>query len=284
LLILVLGGLAACSTYSTFKEVPTNCSVEGGYDFDPNSTFPFETAADATTWWSPSGDPFCNGNDGGPARSISLSVDPIEGGSRCGSSKAALVFHAAHCNDWGALVGFSNFGPRDESAYEGMSFWARSPGNTGKGFSIVMDDANTVGNTAGANCTNYDGGSPGQVTAGTYDPATGTPISGSTGAAALPDQCGNSYSAVVAVTGVWRFYTIPWSEFTQLAQPNRVPNSALTQTGGVPGTGLLTSKLWTLILRLPKESETDLWLDNLSFYRKKGSLAGADAGPDAAQK
>jgi hypothetical protein len=282
-LLLVLGWSPACDTYPTFKYTSSaDCSAEDDYEFDPKSTFPFETTEDGSALWSPEGDPFCNGNDGGPPRSISMGVETIDDGPRCGSSKAALVFRAANCNDWGALFGFSNFGPRDESAYEGMSFWARSPGNTGKNLTIVMDDANTA-SADGSNCRVYDGGAPGQATASTMAP-DGTLISGTTSEASQPDQCGNAYTMVVVLTGDWRFYTIPWSEFTQTAQPNRVPSAALTETGGVPGTGLLTSKIWNLILRVPKESRSELWIDNFGFYRKKGSASGVDAGPDAAQR
>jgi hypothetical protein len=280
-LLLGLGGSVGCETYPTFEApLPTDCSTEDTYDLHMVSKF--DTAADGSALWGPAGDPFCNGNDGGPPKAVSLGVETMSDGPRCGS-KAALLFRSANCNDWGALAGFSNFGPRDESAYEGMSFWARSPGNTGKAFSIVLDDANTAG-MAGSNCTVYDAGAPGQGTVTVLDPATGTPISGTTSAAAMPDQCGNAYNAIVPLTGEWRFYTIPWSQFTQTAQPNRVPNVELTETGGIPGTGLLPSKIYNLIVRVPKEMKMELWIDNLSFYRKKGAAAGADAGPDAAQK
>jgi hypothetical protein len=84
----------------------------------------------------------------------------------------------------------------------------------------------------------------------------------------------------MAVTNEWALYTIPWSNFTQGAYPNRVPNSVLTETGDVPGTGLLTSKLFSLGIRPPKEAPFELWIDKLSFYRKK---ANPDAGPDAVQ-
>jgi hypothetical protein len=85
----------------------------------------------------------------------------------------------------------------------------------------------------------------------------------------------------MVVTSEWRFYPIPFSAFQQADNPNRVPNTALTDVGTVPRTGLLTSALRTLILRAPKEAEMDLWLNNLAFYRKKGVTTGADAGPDA---
>jgi hypothetical protein len=83
------------------------------------------------------------------------------------------------------------------------------------------------------------------------------------------------------VTSEWVFYTIPWKQFTQQPYPNRVPNSILTETGDVPGTALLTNQLYGLTIGPPKEAPFDLWLDKVTFYRKKGHAPGADAGLDA---
>jgi hypothetical protein len=97
----------------------------------------------------------------------------------------------------------------------------------------------------------------------------------------LPDQCGNSYTVVVLVTGDWQLYTIPFGHFQQGATPNRVPNAELTATGSAPGTTLLTSQLMLLGVRLPKALATDLWIDDLAFYRHKGwAPPGRDGGVD----
>ena len=65
----------------------------------------------------------------------------------------------------------------------------------------------------------------------------------------------------------WAFYTVPFNRFQQDPKPNRVPNALLTNTGNVPGTGLLTDQLLQLILRMPKEAKAELWIDNLAYYR-----------------
>jgi len=272
ILLFGLGGLVACSPYSTFKDVPTNCSVEDGYDFDTKNTYPFDTTSDASSVWGPSGDAFCT--------NMSLGVETMPDGPRCGSS-AALVFREATCNDWGSLFGFSTFGPRSEQAYEGMSFWARSPGNTDKTFLILLDDANTASGAGICTPPPVLTNTQNQPCLTVLDQSGNTTASSGCGAPPLPDACGNSYTAVVSVTSEWAFYPIPWSRFTQLAQPNRVPNSFFPQTGGIPGTGLMPSALWNLMIRAPKGGAMELWIDNLSFYRKKGSVAGADAGSDA---
>ena len=204
-------------------------------------------------------------------------------GARCGSATAG-VLRADHCNDWGALFGFNVGAPRDVSAagpqgaFEGFSFWARAPGNTGKSFTLVLDDTNTV--SSAGKCKDYgDAGVAGQTTGPGTD-QNGNPISsGGSVSVSPPDACGNSYSAMVVVSTGWRFYTVPFTQFTQAANQNRVPN-AVFAAGTVPGTGLVTSGLMSLVMRMPREERMELWIDALSFYRKKGAArpAGADAG------
>jgi hypothetical protein len=286
-LLLGLGGSVGCDKYPTYKDVPINCSVTDQYDFAPLAGF-------ESAFWGPSGDTLCN-----PA-SLSKAVQS-DGGPQCGTMKAALVIRSSHCNDWGSLTGFSNFGSpaKDESACLGLSFWARSPGNSTKTFTILLDDMNTfkqdppttdasaqqeIDGGTGSYCVDLtaDGGTApqsGPSPGTTFDPS-GNIIPGSSGAAPLPNQCGNSYSAIVLVTSEWRLYTIPWAKFVQDANPNRVPNSDLTQIGPTAGTALLTNRLRNLVLRFPKEAEMELWLADMGFYAPKGTLPRNDAGFD----
>jgi len=69
------------------------------------------------------------------------------------------------------------------------------------------------------------------------------------------------------VTSDWRFYTVSWSDFEQAGNPNRVPNS-LFDGGPVPETGLQIARLRGLTIRVPKEAEFELWLADLTFYRR----------------
>jgi hypothetical protein len=282
-LLLGLGGAVGCSAYPTFKEVPINCSVEAEYEFDTNNP----VALDA----------WCSGDTTPDASATASAAELTNGDSPCGST-SALVFRATHNNDWGSTCGFNNFGkyddstkltsPRDESAYDGLSFWARAPGNTNKDFTISFYDANATAydpnSTPGGHCKIYsvDGGTEGATIVTMLDPSTGQTISGAATATRLPDECGNNrgngYDDIVMVTSEWAFYTLPWGQFTQWPYPNRVPNSILTDIGPVPGTGLLTAKLYNLGLRPPKEVSFELWLDNVRFYRKKVQT------PDAGQR
>ena len=257
LLLLALGGVVGCTPYQTWKEVSIDCTADDGYQvkiYDP-----FDTVG---------GTPFWASGDGTPNKVASADVEEIADGARCGST-AAEVFRASGNDDWGSLAGYSNFSPGDVSMYDGMSFWARAPGNTTKGFTLLLDDPNTA-NLSGSNCKYYGvaGGTAYAGGTGT-DPGTGQTLSsGTVTRAVYPDECGNSYYVTMLVTADWSFYTIPFTAFHQNALPNRVPNAVLTEVGNVPGNGLLTDNLKNLIVRFPKEANTELWMDDLGFYSK----------------
>jgi len=208
----------------------------------------------------------------------------IPEGAVCGQAMA-LEIQAYHNNDWGALVGFYAFGPKDASANLGVSFWARAPGATNKSFTLAVDDTNTALDmtTDGGTCTDYsqDGGTI-TGTGTIIDQATGMPIGGVSSTAPPPDSCGNSYSTVFTVTTGWVFYTFPFTVFHQSPQPNRVPNDKLPNKGPLyPESALLTNKLMNIIFRMPREATTDLWIAKLSFYRNKTPSDLADAGAGA---
>jgi len=273
LVVAVLGGLG-CSKYPTLKtQSPTvDCAVMNAYDFDP-------TVIDDGMHTYGSGDPFADAN-------LTPGHTAIPAGSLC-EETTALEFQASGHNDWGDLFGFYGFGPRDESAYEGMSFWSRAPGATNKSFTISLDDVNTFASdgTVVVNCTNYnvDGGNQGP-TQPAVDPNTGIPISGTTNNAPPSNACGNSYTTTVIVTTDWQLYTIPFTQFRQSAMPSRVPNDKLTEVGTVPGTGLLTNKIMGLVFRMPKAATTDLWLAKMAFYRNKTAGTAGDGGADVPQR
>src|SRR5579863_7141328 len=280
---LALGSALGCTAYATYKPpVPPDCSVMNVYDIDTIDTV-------LTMAWS--------SKDNTPDGSVSTDAGTFPDGPLCGDGNV-LVVKSNHDNDWGSLFGFYAFGKKDESTREGLSFWARAPGNTGKAFTVLLDDPNTYdpyvsctadGGTvlppgdAGSFCTTYctlDAGMGG--TPPTYGP-DGTLLSSGTSVAPPPaNACGNEYSTEVVVTQNWQFYTIPFDQFQQQpAKPNRVPNAVFTETGTVPGTPLLTSAIMNMIFRFPKESPEDLWISHLGFYRKKVAGApAADGGVD----
>jgi hypothetical protein len=293
-LILGLGGVVGCSAEPLFKNDSINCtSVEADYVFDSNVVSSPWCSGDTTPHYDAAAEIAAN------------TTESVLGGGPCDLSTYAMVLRTSHYNDWGSTCGFSGFIlentpaddagvqlpiPRDESAYDGISFWARAAEGTSIGFTLSLDDANTTtaAKGLGGHCKEYnaiDGGIAGSTTVGVADPATGQVLTGVAVASRQPDECGNNksngYSYVMAVTNLWAFYTIPWANFTQAAYPNRVPNSVLA-AGTVPGTGLLTNQLFGVNIRPPKEAAFELWVDNMRFY-KKVQKSGPDAGLDVAQ-
>jgi hypothetical protein len=287
-----LGAAFACTTgctaYSTFKQVPIDCEVEKQYDLVVDTMYMFDTVGGQSPGWTAA--------DPSPGALMTGQIEAIPGEPRCGST-AALVVRAARNNDWGSLFGFNGF-VRDAGEYEGLAFWARAPIGSNTSFTMMLDDPNTSNPTSPPidvrdggvpplpdggreGCLNYvmDGG----VTSGggIIDIGTGMTIPGTVADAPEPDQCGNGYTEVVTVSQYWRLYTIPFTEFHQLPSTNRVPNQALQQTGGLTGTGLRPANISNLVLRMPKATPTELWIDNLGFYRKATGAAGGDGGVDA---
>jgi hypothetical protein len=269
-LFLTLGGGVGCTAYSTMKNVPLDCTADSDYDIQYVDMF---TPGESVNFWSTPDDSI--------NATMAVTISPLTDGARCGST-AALEIQADNDDDWGSLTGVNNFGPRDESAYQGLSLWVRAPGNTTKGFTILLDDTNTASGT-GTNCVTYttdagmnNGEPPPNVTVNGMVVSSGTST-----APSLPNACGNSYATELLVTTSWAFYRIPFAQFQQTKEPNLVPNADLTQVGNVPGTALITSKLMNLTLRMPKGAPVDFWISNLGFYRQK--VPGADGGVDAAQ-
>jgi hypothetical protein len=295
-LAVALAGALGCSAYPTYKNPPpTSCTVAdaatspaAAYEFKTIDTFEGEMNA-----------PFYGSGDMTPGAAITLTLGAPPIGAPCGS-QTALEIHSSGFNDWGSLIGYNNFATSnaDGSAYEGVSFWAHPGVSSNKAFTVIFDDPNTYNggmpNDAGIvppmpptyDCTGYptpDGGATGSHP--TYDPATGMQLSSGSASVPLPaNGCGNEYQAVVTVPDGWQLITVPFGDFQQLMTPNEVTsaNPYLTVKGIAPGTNLITSRLLGLTARFPKAMSTDLWIDNLAFYRHKGWVPSVrDAGADA---
>ena len=270
--LLALAATAGCAPYATRKVVPVDCTAQNGYVFDSIQSYfsMYEFNSPDTT----------------PNAVMKATVNPIPDGALCGDSSALEAVSTGN-NDWGSLFGFYSFPVKHEATMEGVSFWARAPGNTGKAFTLLMDDSNT--HDPDVSCGSGDGGlilpppPDSGIACTTYctldagvnaAPSTqygpdGQPLSSGTLMSAMPaNACGNQYWVVVEVTNDWRFYTIPFARFSQQRQPNLVgtPNG-LFSPGTTPGTTIVTSTINNMTFRFPKESAQDLWIDRLSFYR-----------------
>jgi hypothetical protein len=303
-LLFSLGGVLDCSSYPTYKGLPTDCSTESEYELydvakDKKAGRNLTLDDDPSHWYgapdyvpyvpdggSPTNDPYT-------ASMPTPTPEPIPNVSDaglCSEYSKAMVFRASHNNDWGGVFGnwqFAQSWPNDASEWngeqdywEGIAFWARAPGATVKGFTMALDDENTANPVTDAgivlipsNCRPY-GTDAGTLAGGGpvgIDPATGTPLTGSgTSRSPYPDECGNSYSTKVTVTSDWEFHVIPFSKFKQDANPNRLPNPSMD----VPSnpklqTTLLTSALRGISIRAPREANVELWIARMAFYHKK---------------
>ena len=177
----------------------------------------------------------------------------------------------------------------------GISFWSHPATNSNKALTLQLDDPNTYNGNAvsdgglvlptppTADCTGYPTPDAGTMGSGIVTDSNGMVLSsGTLTAPRPPNGCGNDYQAVVLLESGWQLVTIPFGTFKQLMTPNMVPNSELTTTGSALGTSLITSRLVLFTMRFPKAIGTDIWIDNLAFYRHKGwTPAGGDGGADA---
>jgi hypothetical protein len=230
--------------------------------------------------------------DGAPPTSVPPTTMPIPGGL-CADTDAgatyALVLQSSGHNDYGSGFGDYSFangfgsggysaggacGPDggpitpaqyvDASPYEGLSFWARNPGETTKGIILELTDIHsaTVTCPTAGQCVPYamDAGVNMYITMG----SNGTLPQGSGVSSAQPpaDACGNNFAVAVLTSENWQLYTIPFASFHQAFQPNRAPS------------GLDTAHLALFTIVVPKEGVVDLWIANLGFYRKKIPGAG----------
>ena len=78
-----------------------------------------------------------------------------------------------------------------------------------------------------------------------------------------PNDCGNNFSRVIEAHREWFLHLIPFELLQQQPLPNRQPG------------GIERSAIIQFSLNVPKDSNIELWLDDLGFYRRASS---ADAG------
>jgi hypothetical protein len=72
-----------------------------------------------------------------------------------------------------------------------------------------------------------------------------------------PGSCGNSFLFTLAVTDQWQLYTVPFSAFFQELKPNLRPE------------GVNPAHVNGFSVRMPKEANIALWIDDLAFYKRK---------------
>jgi hypothetical protein len=275
-------GVSSCSS-NPRPALVVDCSVTDPYEFDVLEQYSTGT----TPTWFGYGDMTPGGlamtvEAGGPDAGGLPRVLPIEGGI-CGIQDALVLASYGH-QDYGSgfgdysFGGFSGGGMCDPdsglpeapakyvnaSQYEGLSFWARNPGETTKGLTLELSDihSTTVKCPTSDQCLPYSNDAGNNLFVPISTNGTVQPGSGLATAQPPADACGNSFSVAILTTENWQLYTIPFSSFNQAFQPDRIPS------------GLDTAKLALFTVVVPKESVVDLWIANLGFYRTKAPEAG----------
>jgi hypothetical protein len=291
--------LASAGCGETWHAAPTlDCSEEGSYDIaERYSAMPSApeitssggvlTAGNIT--WYDYGDTTPGGHDNGDAGDAA--IDPtvdilVDGGSipwtrsipggRCGST-AALVLTSSGFHDYGSGYRDYNLGdlvsqtgflngqmgllPYDASKYQGIAFWARSPGATTKAVTLQLTDGSSTDNVSDLTACTYEMGfddaGMATTTVTTTSPNGTTMTSTGVSLPPLPPGiCGNNFSYVFEFTDEWQLYKIPFSAFFQAQTPNRAPG------------GFDPSTFFVFGVVVPKEVELELWIDELGFYPK----------------
>jgi hypothetical protein len=255
-----------------------DCSVTDGYEL--LTIFHFEGGESGFYLYSdhtPGGVP----NPDAGSNVALAKLDP----PHCGST-GALELVAYGNNYWGAGFGDwqHNSSPADGTGYEGISFWARSPGNTDKTFLLNVHDKRTLKTNrtppvATSSDQDLDGDGllgPGDIASGTEcrlpppqsmgDPSCyygGTQPPSAVTRVPEPDECGNAFHTYVTTTADWQYFLIPWERLVQWPCPNRLEG------------GINPADIRMLEVRLVQGTHYDIWLDDISFYRLR---ADADAG------
>jgi hypothetical protein len=244
--------LFGCSGGPARPAPEVDCSVEDDYDF-----MILQPMEGTTAPWFSYGDPT-------PGSISTVALQPIPGG-RCGSTTALVLTSRGH-TDWGA--GFGEYqtamAPVDASGYDGISFWARAGGfGTSSGFLLSVSDVNT--SVTGMVCVEP---MTEDVVGGAYtynEAGMIVPLGGRLPAAT---DCGNGYQRAVFAQRDWYLHRIPFGAFLQTPNPSRNP------------TGIERSALYQFTIQIPKDSNIELWIDDLGLYRD--STSGAAAPTQAA--
>lgn len=229
-----------------------------------------------------------------PMLASNVEIFQAEPPGRCGDTGMIRLEARGH-NFYG--TGFGDWAHNADNSraigtgFEGISFWARSPGNTDKTFMLFVDDGRTIvltppapdgGGLPAATAADQDLDGDGFV--GPGDIARGTrcrlPPSQELGRVACyyggtqppatptrvpePDECGNQFHTYITTTPDWRLYLLPWSELLQWPCPNRLEG------------GLDAGDIAKLEIKFIQGSSYDLWLDNIAFYRRRGDASAGN--------
>jgi hypothetical protein len=279
--------VASCATKSRPAVTTDSCAAADAYEFRNISDFSSAQAG----WYL-----YADNTPGGvPDPTVTSNVASVQVAppGRCGDTSMVELVANGH-NFYGA--GFGDYAHNADTnrangaGYDGISFWARSAGNSDKTFLFAVDDGRTIvmpppppdaGVLPAATPADQDLDGdgfvgPGDIARGTrcrLPPTTknstpacyygGTMPPGTVPRVPEPDECGNQFHTFVTVTDDWRLYLLPWDAVAQWPCPNRL-------AGGIDPADIAKVEI-----EFAQGTTYDLWLDNVAFYRTR-----VDGGSD----
>ena len=280
--VLIFGWLLiawGCGVNNPRPRTTVDCSVVDAYDF--RNIFDF-SGSGQSGWFE-----YADNTPGGVDSQQVVPLNP----PLCGNTWALELqaygdnYYGAGFGDWENNAASSR---ADGTGYEGISFWARSPGNTDKTFMLYLDDGRTfverlpspgggllpVATPADQDLDGDGFVGPGDIARGTecrlppiqalgypacyyggvLPPATPTRVP-------APDECGNQFHTYITTTEDWQLFLIPWKELVQWPCPNRLK------------AGINAADIAQIEIKLLQGTVYDIWLQNIAFYRLR-----SDAG------
>jgi hypothetical protein len=199
------------------------------------------------------GKPTCTKDDCALGNECSDGVCGTNTHGRCGLATAqkAVVIEYRGWNWWGGglslslenatAVGARNpdgsfvlvNGKADDTAYEGIAFWAMAVGDSGWDFTLTDGQSSgTIPGPDGRKCSQEP------------DAPNG-------------DRCGNNWSFAINFSHSWNLHWVPWDEMRQ------------TVNGMVFLNGIDITHLQDLALLSPTAYDGQLWIDEIMLYRHK---------------
>jgi len=274
---------AGCATRARLAAGDVDCTQGDPYEFDPISLF----NGGMSQWYL-----YADNTPGGvpdPTVASNVAVVQLEPPGRCGDTGIIKLQASGHAFYGAGFGDYQHNPPGDSRAkgvgFEGISFWARSPGNTDKTFMLYVDDGRTIvlppppptdgglRPEATDQDQDLDGDGrvgPGDIARGTRcrlppPQALGEPACYRGGAQAPatptrvpePDECGNQFHTYVTTTEDWQLFLLPWDQLIQWPCPNRL-------LGGIDHADIAKIEI-----KFIQGSTYDLWLDNIEFYRRR---------------
>jgi hypothetical protein len=277
---------ASCTTKPRAVVTGDYCAEADAYEFRNISDF----GSGASGWFL-----YADNTPGGvpdTTMGSNVQITQVDAPGRCGDTGMVELKAYGH-NFYGTGYGDYAHNPSssraDGTGYDGISFWAKSPGNTDKTFQFTVDDGRTIklpdsvdgglpAVNPGDQDLDHDGFiGPGDIFSGTecrVPPSTklaspacyagGAQPPGTTSRVPEPDECGNQFHTWVTVTDEWHLYRIPWDQLVQWPCPNRLE-------GGIDHADIAEMEILFI-----QGSVFDLWLDNIAFYRSRQDGGSTD--------